>query len=37
LRIAAQHAVLGLPEVSLGVIPGAGGTQNQLLGARLAQ
>jgi enoyl-CoA hydratase/carnithine racemase len=27
LRIAAQHAVLGLPETSLGVIPGAGGTQ----------
>lgn len=26
-RIAAQHAVVGLPETSLGVIPGAGGTQ----------
>jgi enoyl-CoA hydratase/carnithine racemase len=26
-RIAAEHAVLGLPETSLGVIPGAGGTQ----------
>ena len=28
LRIAADHAVLGLPETSLAVIPGAGGTQN---------
>ncbi|PIB42105.1 3-hydroxybutyryl-CoA epimerase [Pseudomonas sp. 2822-15] len=27
LRIAAEHTVLGLPEVSLGLIPGAGGTQ----------
>jgi len=27
LRIAAAHAILGLPETSLGVIPGAGGTQ----------
>lgn len=27
LRVAAEHAVLGLPETSLGVIPGAGGTQ----------
>jgi methylglutaconyl-CoA hydratase len=27
LRIAAGHAQLGLPETSLGVIPGAGGTQ----------
>ncbi|HTQ02283.1 MAG TPA: enoyl-CoA hydratase-related protein [Polyangiaceae bacterium] len=27
LRVAAPHAVLGLPETSLGVIPGAGGTQ----------
>jgi methylglutaconyl-CoA hydratase len=27
LRLAAHHAVLGLPETSLGVIPGAGGTQ----------
>src|SRR5258706_5663745 len=25
-RIAAQHAVVGFPETSLGVIPGAGGT-----------
>lgn len=27
LRVAASHAELGLPETSLGVIPGAGGTQ----------
>ncbi len=27
LRVAADTAVLGLPEVSLGIIPGAGGTQ----------
>ena len=27
LRIAASHAELGLPETSLGIIPGAGGTQ----------
>ena len=27
LRIAVKHAKLGLPEVSLGVIPGYGGTQ----------
>jgi enoyl-CoA hydratase/carnithine racemase len=27
LRIAAAHAVLGLPETSLGIIPAAGGTQ----------
>lgn len=27
LRVAAAHAVLGLPETSLAVIPGAGGTQ----------
>jgi len=27
LRTAAQNAVLGLPETSLGIIPGAGGTQ----------
>lgn len=26
-RVAAEHAVLGLPEVTLGIIPGAGGTQ----------
>lgn len=27
LRVAAPHATLGLPETSLGIIPGAGGTQ----------
>jgi methylglutaconyl-CoA hydratase len=27
LRVAAPHAVVGLPETSLGIIPGAGGTQ----------
>jgi enoyl-CoA hydratase/carnithine racemase len=27
LRVAASHASLGLPETSLGIIPGAGGTQ----------
>ena len=27
LRVAASHATLGLPETSLGIIPGAGGTQ----------
>ncbi|GAB4427835.1 MAG: enoyl-CoA hydratase [Chloroflexi bacterium OHK40] len=27
LRLAAEHAQLGLPEVGLGIIPGAGGTQ----------
>jgi enoyl-CoA hydratase len=27
VRLAADHAVLGLPEVSLGIIPGYGGTQ----------
>ena len=39
LRLAAQHAVLGLPETSLGVIPGAGGTQRlpRLLGEARAK
>lgn len=27
LRVAAEHAMLALPETSLGIIPGAGGTQ----------
>jgi len=27
LRVAAEHAVFGLPEPSLGILPGAGGTQ----------
>ncbi len=27
VRVAAEHAVLGLPEVTLGIIPGYGGTQ----------
>lgn len=38
MRVAAQHARLGLPEVSLGLIPGYGGTQrlSQLVGKGLA-
>ncbi len=27
LRVAAEHAIMGLPETSLGIIPAAGGTQ----------
>jgi methylglutaconyl-CoA hydratase len=27
MRVAAEHAVVGLPETTLGIIPGAGGTQ----------
>jgi enoyl-CoA hydratase/carnithine racemase len=39
LRIAASHAVMGLPETSLAVIPGAGGTQRlpRLLGEARAK
>jgi len=34
IRVASQNAKMGLPEVSLGVIPGYGGTQRlaQLVG-----
>lgn len=39
LRVAASHAILGLPETALAVIPGAGGTQRlpRLIGAARAK
>ncbi len=38
LRLASENAVMGLPEVTLGIIPGYGGTQRlpRLIGAGLA-
>jgi len=37
-RLAVEHATLGLPEVNLGLLPGAGGTQRlpRLVGAEIA-
>src|SRR5699024_10579913 len=39
IRIAEEHALLGLPEVNLGLLPGAGGTQRlpHLVGAAIAK
>lgn len=39
MRIATQQAIFGLPETSLAIIPGAGGTQRlpRLVGASIAK